>query len=578
MTTSSPSTRRPITANPSQIIVEQLAASGVKYVFNNPGSREARFMDALHSHPDVHGILALHEGSVASMAGGYTQAKLEPAAMVVHLSAGLAQSLGQVINLYEGSLPVVIITFASDTGSYYDKIGMEFDHSFGPTSISAPFTKSSWTVVEPEGLAHAVDRAFRVAAAPPVGPVHLAVYDRMLGADEVETTIIEGARHGVRAGAPDDSDLEDLERALRDAKRLLLYVGDGVWKSGAQDHVAALAERYGAAVCGDFRSLPIKHPLHCGPVYEALADGDYDTIVCIGARHIGTGFPEPYTPARLAPRIVAIGSDVRNLKNIQDVDLAILADERKTLERLDRLTGQRTAGAFAERRAWARGRASALREKRLRTARDVEAQQGTVRPWLLLDALDEVLEDRGGASVMMEQFALPIASMAGKGDPGQSTYMYVAGGSEGYGVGGAIGLKLGDPERRVVGLIGDGSLYYADSGLWTASHHAIPLLFVVPNNRSYGTVAGSFGGVDGNMTRTGNYAGVVLEGMDPSKIAEAFGVESMTVTDEDAVRSAMEEGIRVVDDEKRPFLLDVRLPLGLPKGGRPAAHYRLTDS
>ena len=442
MATSSQSSRRPITANPSQIIVEQLAASGVKYVFNNPGSREARFMDALHSHPDVHGILALHEGSVAAMAGGYTQAKLEPAAMVVHLSAGLAQSLGQVINLYEGSLPVVIITFAGDTGSYYDKIGMELDPSFGPTSISAPFTKSSWTIVEPEGLAHAVDRAFRVAATPPVGPVHLAIYDRMLGAEEVETTIIEGARHGVRPGAPDDGDLEELERALRDAKRLLLYVGDGVWKSGAQDHVAALAERYGAAVCGDFRSLPIKHPLHCGPVYEALADGDYDTIVCIGARHIGTGFPEPYTPARLAPRIVAIGSDVRNLKNIQDVDFAILADERKTLERL---TGASTASAFAERRAWARGRASALREKRLSTARDVDAQQGTVRPWVLLDALDETLEDKGGASVMMEQFALPIASMAGKGGPGQSTYMYVAGGSEGYGVGGRHRPEAGRP-------------------------------------------------------------------------------------------------------------------------------------
>lgn len=569
--------RRPITANPSQIIVEQLAASGVKYVFNNPGSREARFMDALHSHPSVHGILALHEGSVAAMAGGYTQAKLEPAAMVVHLSAGLAQSLGQVINIYEGSLPVVIITFAGDTGSYYDRIGMELDPSFGPTSISAPFTKSSWTVVEPDGLAHAVDRAFRVAATPPVGPVHLAVYDRMLGADEVETTIIEGARHGVRAGAPDDADLEELERAMRDAKRLLFYVGDGVWKSGAQDNVAALAERYGAAVCGDFRSLPIKHPLHCGAPYEVITDEVFDTIICIGARHVGTGFPEPYTPARLAPRIVAIGSDVRNLKNIQDVDFAILADERKTLERLEALASHETPGAYDDRRAWAHGHASALRQERLRTARNVEAQPGTVRPWVLLDALDEALEDRGGASVMMEQFVLPISSMAAKGESGQSMYTYVAGGSEGYGVGGAIGLKLGDPERRVVGLIGDGSLYYADSGLWTAAHHAIPLLFVVPNNHSYGTVAGSFGGVDGNMTRTGQYAGVVLEGMDPAKIAEAFGVESMTVTDEGEVRSAIEEGLRVVDDEKRPFLLDVRLPLGLPHGGRPAPHYRLTD-
>ena len=64
---------RQFTGNPSQIMVEQLAASGIKYVFNNSGSREAHFFDALHSRDDIHGILALHEGSVAAMAGGYTQ-------------------------------------------------------------------------------------------------------------------------------------------------------------------------------------------------------------------------------------------------------------------------------------------------------------------------------------------------------------------------------------------------------------------------------------------------------------------------------------------------------------------------
>ena len=76
---------RPITANPSQLIIEQLAASGVKYVFYNSGSREAHFFDALHAHPDIHGILALHEGSVTAMAGGYTQVKGDVAVMVVHL-------------------------------------------------------------------------------------------------------------------------------------------------------------------------------------------------------------------------------------------------------------------------------------------------------------------------------------------------------------------------------------------------------------------------------------------------------------------------------------------------------------
>ena len=109
--------RKPITANPSQIMVEQLAALGVRYVFNNPGSREARFFDSLHAHSDIHGILALHEGSVTAMAGGYTQVKGDPAVMVVHLGAG--------------SLPVVVITFAGDTGSFADKIALDLSHNFG---------------------------------------------------------------------------------------------------------------------------------------------------------------------------------------------------------------------------------------------------------------------------------------------------------------------------------------------------------------------------------------------------------------------------------------------------------------
>ena len=88
-----------MTANPSHLIVEQLVASGVKYVFNNSGSREALFFNELHSRPDIHGILGLHEGAVTAMAGGYTQANLVPGVMVVHLGAGLAQCMGQLINV-----------------------------------------------------------------------------------------------------------------------------------------------------------------------------------------------------------------------------------------------------------------------------------------------------------------------------------------------------------------------------------------------------------------------------------------------------------------------------------------------
>ena len=208
----------------------------------------------------------------------------------------------------------------------------------------------------------------------------------------------------------------------------------------------------------------------------------------------------------------------------------------------------------------------------------LENQGSHVRPSMLLNTMDSKLEKLGGAKIMIEQFALPIASLAGQEEPGKNVYMYAAGGSEGYGVGGTIGLKLGSPESRVVGLVGDGSLFYSDSGIWTAAHHRIPVLYVIPNNQSYGVVAGAFGNANENMKSTGEYGGVVLEGIDPAKLSESFGIESTTVNEESRLNDALEHGLKDVDDEQRPFLLDVRLPLGLPQGGRPANHFRFAGS
>ena len=573
---------RSITANPSQLIVEQLVASGVKYVFYNSGSREAHFFDALYRHPDIHGILALHEGSVTAMAGGYTQAKGDVAVTVVHLGAGLAQCLGQLINVWTGSLPVVVITFAGDTGSFADKIGLDLSHNFGPTAISAPFTKANWSVIDPEGLPQAVERAIRVAKTPPVGPVHLAVYDRLLGSQQVTANMIEGGAPDPRAGYPDDDDVETIARALRDAKRPLLYVGDGVWKSGAEAYATALAEDCGAAVAtlfGDMRGVPIKHPLHCGAFEPAVAALDPDLIVCLGVRHGGNGRLDDYQPFTAARRVMAIGPDIENFENLPGLELAVMADERRTLARLQGLMQQEaTPGCYEERRNWARSQAARLRETRRQRHQNMAPQPSRVRPLVLAQALDQALERRGGGLVMIEQFALPLDCLEGSPDAGNNVYVRPAGGSEGYGIGGAAGLKLAAPDRPVVGLVGDGSLFYADSGLWTTVHHAIPVLYVIPNNQSYGIVANFFGLADGAMKQTSEYAGVVLDGIDPVQIAAGFGVEGRRVQDESCVEEAIEHGLQVVEEEQRPFLLDVHLPLGLPAGGQAAEPFRFASS
>jgi benzoylformate decarboxylase len=573
---------RSITANPSRIMVEQLTASGVKYVFNNSGSREAHFFDALHVHPDIHGILALHEGSVTSMAGGYAQVEGTPAVEVVHLGAGLAQCLGQLINVWAGNIPVVVITFAGDTGSFVDKIGLDLIHNVGPTSIAAPFTKANWTVIEPEGLPHAIYRALLVAQTPPVGPVHLAVYDRLLGTQEVTTQIIEGSIPKVRAGYPADSDIEAVAKALQDAKRPLLYVGDGVWKSRAETYATALAEHFGLPVAGpwgEMRSVPLKHRLHCGLIDQAVTAINPDCILCLGVRHGGRGNPQDFKVFFTAERVIAIGSEVGNLKNIPGLDLAILADERQALERFDALMLlQSKPPRFDQRRVWAEEQASKLRTQRQKVAQSVAQQPGRVRPWVLAEALDTALERLGGGLFMVEQFALPLDTLGGGQDAGKNLYIRAAGGSEGYGIGAALGVKLAAPMRPVVGLVGDGSLYYADSGLWTAAHHSIPVLFVIPNNQAYGIVATSFERANGTMAKTGEYAGVVLDRIDPVKLAEGFGVEGMAVQEESQLDEAIKRGLEIVEGEHRPFLLDVHLPLGLPAGGHAATPFRLTEA
>ena len=200
-----------------------------------------------------------------------------------------------------------------------------------------------------------------------------------------------------------------------------------------------------------------------------------------------------------------------------------------------------------------------------------------MRPYVLADALDKALERIGGGLVTIEQFAVAQDILENTGDAGNNEYIRPAGGSEGYGMGAAIGAKLGAPGKPVVGLVGDGSLYYSDSALWTAASHNIPVLYVISNNGAYGIVAGAFGGADADMKRTGDYRGVVLDNIDPVKLSESFGVEAMDATDESSIAGAIEHGLKMVEDEKRPFLLNVHLPIGLPEGGRPKAPYSFSD-
>ena len=432
----------PITGTPSEVLVEQLVASGIKYVFYNSGSREALFFDALNNNPNIDGILALHEGSVASMAGAYTQVNSEPAVMVVHLGAGLAQCMGQLYNIWFGGLPVVVITFAGDTGSFTDRINLDLDSSFSPASISVPMAKETWTVIEPEGLPAAVDRALRVATTPPFGPVHLAVYDKMLENQQVSTEIIHGGAKSIKAGNASDEDLGKILDALDKADKPLLYVGDGVWKSGADKLSAELATHFGVVVASpetDLRGISLKHPLHMGMSNTAFDSYEPDVIVSLGVRHQGSGKKEDNDPFRKTKQIIALGSGLEYLKNYPGLEVGIIANEKHAISRmLEIANSDYVSEKYSERRQVSLNLVNKERTK-LRDSLMPSYEKGRVRPTKLVDAIDSELERIGGGYIANEQFAARYDAVS----PGLSDQNHIlmkgAGGSEGWGVGAGIG-------------------------------------------------------------------------------------------------------------------------------------------
>ena len=233
------------------------------------------------------------------------------------------------------------------------------------------------------------------------------------------------------------------------------------------------------------------------------------------------------------------------------------------------LRGTRNAGANA------RSAAASLRADRRTQVQSPSREDGHVRPLALLDAIDSALEREGGGIVTTEQFAIPLECVNAKEGGGSVTYIRPAGGSEGYGMGAAMGAKLAAPDTPVVGLVGDGSVYYADSAFWSAAHHRIPILYVIANNASYGVVAGAFDRAGGAMNRDRKYAGVALDGIDVVGLAESFGVEALRVDDESKVEEQVSQALRTVAREGRPLALDVKMPTGLPANGQAAEQYQL---
>ena len=577
-----PEAYRTFTGTGGELWVEQLDASGVRYVFCNPGSAETGFYDAFTDRPGMQIMMGLHEGIVISMADTYARLSGRAAFVNVHAMPGTAQMGGQLYNAQKSRSALVITAGMSDNTVFSDRPGLGPLPGHAQSDVTKPLTKLAWDVREPASIPLALRRAFKVASTPPGGPVYIGIATYAQTSAPVTAQIVGQEKFLVpMRPRPDAEKIERLARRLIEARQPLVVVDADLYRYDAVEEAVKLVDAIGAAVLdprgssGSNSGFPNQHPLHTdGKVFGGLdrAAGTnpyepYDVIAGIGVGEIAgkRGRARPPEELSQAPGAfkAVIGLDTAEMGRTAPFDLSIVADPRAALSDLraaveSLATRERLEKLAAERRDRL---APAIEKTRAEVRKEVESAFGAqpMHPYELVMTMDRMLE--ADAILVNENlshdFTLRHAVLQHLGGD-EKRRIGSGGGSLGWGIGASIGAKLAEPDRQVVLNIGDGSVMYSASGFWTMARYEVPVLVVVWNNHNYQTVRHGFARYQGKMAKTGHYTGMHLgdPDIDFPGLAKSQGVEGERVTTAAELRRALERGIAATRAGS-PYLLDV---------------------
>ncbi|MCH8206170.1 MAG: thiamine pyrophosphate-binding protein [Chloroflexi bacterium] len=543
-------------------LMETLKAEGVQYIFGNPGTSESPIMDALEGFPDIRYVLATQEGVAMGMADAYARATGKPSFVNLHIETGLANGISLLHNANEGGTPLVL--------SAGNKDMRELAH--GRTDLAGmvrQFTKWSVEVTHPEAVPVVLQRAFNEAKTPPTGPTFVAFSaDALDGEADVE--IVPSALSYPHT-PPDRRAIEDAAGLLAEATNPVMLVSDRVAQSGAADEAVNVAELLGAKVYASAYSemnFPTSHSQFMGRVrlgYPETVDllSQADVLLVVGKLASGYYmFSEPNL-RYLGPktRLVHIDQDARGVGSTQRTEVAMVADPKAALVELAYALESSMSGSARE----------AAKSRAVSAAEDKEAQRSAwqrrlkerwdAKPMSAERMVSELASALPPDTIVVDDAVttgMALHSAIQFDEPG-SVYGG-RGGALGWGMGGAMGVKLANPDRPVVAVVGDGSAMMTVQGLWTAATENIPVVYVICNNGVYRVLKVN---MDHYKTRVlkedaprSRYIGMDFPiPLDMAGMAEAMSVHGRKVTDPTEIGPAVREALAL----GKPALLDVSI-------------------
>lgn len=529
----------------ARFALEQL---GVSHTFGIPGVHNTELYDELNASPSIQPVLVTHECGAAFMADAFSRTGPSIGTLVIVPAAGVTHAASGIGEAGLDGIPMLILS-----GGIHSESGRQFQlHDIDQHALLAPITKASFRILSHAEVIPTLYEAYRIATTGEPGPVFVELpynIGNFLG--EVE----EMPAFTAEPPAPqlDPALLRQAARLLVDARKPGLFLGWGAM--GAQAELIQLAELLAAPVCTTLQGLsafPATHPLHVGMGFgdyavpaAANAFADCDCLLAVGTRfaEIPTGSYSMPVPAKLIH--LDINPQVFGANYPARVALAGAAEQLipALLAEVRAIRSAPPRNELAQRIA--ADKAAYVKEWLQHDSR------GRVNPAVFCQALraqlgDQaiVVADDGNHTFLLAEL-MPIHAARGFISPSDFNAM-------GYCVPGMIGAKLANPQRQVVGVVGDGALRMTGLELVTASSLGLDLVLFVFNDGELSQIAQAQEIPYNRKTCT------VLRPLNLAALAETTGAAFVTIESNAQCADGITRALTLAG-EGRPVLVDVRI-------------------
>lgn len=530
-----------------EIIVEGLLREKVELMFGYPGGVIIPLCDRLMDAP-IKLVLPRHEQAGIHAADGYARATGKVGVCMATSGPGATNLITGLATAYMDSIPIVALTGQVPTSL----IGGDAFQEADITGITRPIVKHNYLVQNVDELPQILSEAFYIARTGRPGPVLIDLPKDVIVSSTKnkfpDKINIPGYKPTYKGNLRQIKIIADL---ISKSKRPVVYIGGGVVLSGAEKEIYDLAVKNNIPVTSTLMGLggfPGTHKLFMGmigmhgTVTSGLAVNKCDLLIAIGARFDDrvTGRIEKFSPEA---KIIHIDIDPASISKIIKVDYPVVGDVKTVLKELNPLIKKKPDTAL-----WVKQVDEWQADHPLKYTKSAE---GKVKPQQVIEEIYKLTKGNAIIATEVGQHQMWAAQYYLYDKPRK--FISSGGlGTMGYGLPAAIGAQFAKPNELVFDIAGDGSIQMNIQELTTLKEHNLPVKIIVLNNYYLGMVRQWQ-----ELFFDRRYAQTNLQSNpDFAKVAEAFGIKGMKITNDSEITDALKEAIKHPGPVMMDFIIE----------------------